>query len=507
MLTTAAGLEVMGADPPLILCSRGPGGLPGVPGAAGPGGTGGPAGTADCISRCSETPERRGSDGPLGDLGEFGESGSPGPPVLSDAIQFLEITAAQWERAFNSPHILHIFPTSAHVGDRVTLIGENFDPGIDVVFFDGEPAGTVLSATRARFDVPVATGTYHAVVIKPLTGSKRISNTVFLLVQLTLNPLPPLTRWEEGETVEVTGTGFMPGCQLLAEDWSADPVTTFSLAIDFQSPTMLRTTIPDAPLGNLRGVRRLRVRNPSGATTMNEVVVRIGKQIIVKCAAFRLVGQDSGVTTSQTPQQITALFVEGGFNALTHWWGAADIVFQLVQPVKDVLIDDEIAECFPEDPEGEELVAAMTAVAAAAPFVPGAINLVFCNDVEGDVVGFTRTGGGGPSFLGEAGDELEPAVRLKLAAHELGHSLCLTHACGEEGLPDCTELHMTRMMYPEVVDEGPFGEQSSTAELTSSEIQLARRTATHFERGKTTPAVVDNIQFGSTRCLEGDADN
>jgi hypothetical protein len=239
---------------------------------------------------------------------------------------------------------------------------------------------------------------------------------------------------------------------------------------------------------------------------MNEVVVRIGKQIIVKCAAFRLVGQTSGVTTSQTTAQITALFVEGGFNALTHWWGAADIVFRLVQSVRDVLIDDEIAECFPQDPvDDQEQEAAMTAVAAAAPFVPGAINLVFCNDVEA-AVGFSRSGGG-PAFLGEEGDELEPPTRLKLAAHELGHTLCLTHACGDEGMPDCTELHLTRMMHPEVVDEGPFGQQSSTAELTSSEIQLARRTATHFEGGKTTPAVVDNIQFGSTRCLEGDTEN
>jgi hypothetical protein len=488
VLTTPPGINAIGLDPPLILCNPGAGGLGGFGGHGGPGGQGGAAGSADCLIHCDEMPERRGSDGANGDNGPEGDRGQRGPAMPSDAIQFLSITREEWEAALNSPHLFHILPTRSVVGGQVALFGHNFNPAIDRVMFDGNPVpgSAVLSTEVATFTVPLASGTYHSVVIQG--PDERLSNSVQLLVLPSLDAIAPGTRWEEGDTVTVTGGGFMAGCQLFAEDWSASSVTVFNIPAVFVTSGELTVTMPNGPLGNLRGVRRLRVRNPSGAESEQEVVVRIGRRIIVRCAAFRLVGQDSGVSTSQSKAAIAALFVEGGFNALTDAWAPAGIAFELVGPVQDVQVDDEYAECFPNDSEDSSVeLAALAAVVGVVPVMAGALNFFFCSEVEG-AMAFAEFGGG-PLVIGEDGDTLSPYDLMKLTAHEVGHALCLAHACdldGEDGLPECVTAHESRLMYPEMFI-------TSSMALTTDEIETARRTATHFERGKVHPLPASSL--------------
>jgi hypothetical protein len=507
VLTTAPGITVMETDPPFISCRSGRGGDGGWGGQPGVPGVGGAPGNTECEPHCDERPDRRGPDGLPGHHGPKGDQGADGIPMASDAIQILPITEQEWNEAFTNPHITHVLPSAAEGGDTVVLLGLNFDPLIDHVFFDGLDRGPLQgSAWFATFVVPGGhRGGLHPVVIRPVDPSTRLSNKVFVDVIPRLDPLPDLTRWEEGETVTVTGDGFMSGSKLIAEDWTTDPVTQFNLQLaSTPTATVITATIPAGPLGSIRGVRRLRVRNPTGTISQREVVVRIGHEIIVRCAAFRLIGSGSGDEPPYSAGDISSLFVEGAFNALTQVWSQAGIVFRLVAPVKNVLVDDDIAYCFPHDrdaPMAEN--AAQTQALNAAPWVPGAINIFFVREVE-DVIAFAEFGGG-PAMIGsDGGDAFSPFHFMANVAHELGHALCVGHVCdvdGEFGLPVCTSAHTVNLMYPELITSSTF--------LSPSEIEVARRTATHFEQGKTASLPLSALDQPTTpgQCFVGDSEN
>jgi hypothetical protein len=102
----------------------------------------------------------------------------------------------------------------------------------------------------------------------------------------------PAGRWEEGQTKRLEGLAFKSGLRVLAEDWPVSPIASYDLPVDTITRTYIDLTIPEGSLGDLRGVRRIRIENPDGGRSRAERIDRINRTIVVKCAAFR-------VTTAQ----------------------------------------------------------------------------------------------------------------------------------------------------------------------------------------------------------------
>ncbi len=253
--------------------------------------------------------------------------------MLSDAIQIVPITEAQWNEVLTNPHILQVSPIDVEPGGTVTITGINFLPATDRVYFDGlvQPANVsfVQSTTKATMVVPLdALGGTHPIVIRPVGASTRRSNRAMIRVLPVIDAIAAGTRWIEGEARSVTGLAFTAGCRLYAQDWSVSPASQFELPITATTRTKLDVKIPTSPLGSLRGVRRLVVRNNDGGESRGERVVRVGDTIVVRCAAFRVVGTTPSIGTPRSAADIAALFVEGGLNGLTVPWGQARIAFE-----------------------------------------------------------------------------------------------------------------------------------------------------------------------------------
>ena len=218
ILTTEASIAVLAGNPSNVDVNPGSGGLGGPPGNPGNFGLGGPAGSADCELWCPSHPERHGNDGAIGGSAGDGRLGDPGPIPLGDALQVYPITVDQWNTVFNYPHILQVNPTDVEPGETVNVVGQNFMPGTDKIYFDGvqqpDATATVTSSTGATFTVPLdAEGGMHPVVIRAPGGTSRRSNRVMLRVIPKLDAIPPNTRWTESQTPALTGLAFAPGCQ------------------------------------------------------------------------------------------------------------------------------------------------------------------------------------------------------------------------------------------------------------------------------------------------------
>lgn len=484
LLTSEASIVALSAAPPMIDVNGGAGGGGGLAGDPGPGGTGGPAGTADCETWCDEHPERRGSDGATGNSGVGGLQGDAGPMPLVDAMQILPLTEEDWQREFNQPHILDLIPDEVEPGQAVQIVGQNFDPGGDRIYYDGvRMEGVVSSSTQASFTVPLtAEGGYHPVVVRPdgAEGATRRSNRALLRVLPKLDEIPAGTRWTEEQDVTLTGLAFGTGLQVLAEDRSVVPKASFLLPVNSVTRTSISLKIPAAPLGSLRGVRRIVVRNPDGGESRDERVSRIGDTIVVRCAAFRVVGATSGVGTVRDAATITSLFTEGSPISIAAPWGQARIAFRLVQPVQNVTVPDDQANLWPDDNFG---ATGDRNLLTNAPGVAGALNFFFVRDVE--VSTAYAYFGGGPLFIGDEGSSiLGPVDFQQVVAHEVGHALCLRHVCsGGEGPGTffnraCEGGDSAFLMYP-------FWDTSDGMTILPGQVDPARLSATHFEDGKT----------------------
>jgi hypothetical protein len=492
LLTTAESIAVLAAAPPPIDVKGGTGGPGGFAGNPGGGGQGGHAGTADCETWCDEHPERRGEDGKQGPEGIEGVKGADGPAPVDDAFQLLPITEEQWLQELTNPHIFSLNIYEAEPGELVFIEGQNFDPSIDRVFFDGENVAPVLFGNQASFTVPLTSeGGWHTVLIRSADGPDRRSNKAMLLVIPKLVDIS-VSRWEENQQVTLSGLAFHSGLTVLAEDRSVDPPHSFSLPVDSVTRTEIQLTIPPAPLGSLRGVRRIVVRNPDNGTSRDEFVARISHTIVVRCAAFRVVGPNPGFEPTLTAAEIAHLFDEGAALGISVPWAQADIVFRLVQPVKTIVAeDDATAYNWPFNP-GEGVQSGIDQTFATdSGALPGVLNFFFFNDLEFSTA---YAYSAGPIFVGtteqQADDEEDvfpsPVDIQQIVAHETGHALCLQHVCPNESEDEedtlfgreCDDGDEDNLMYP-------YWNESDGMELLPSQIDTARSAATHGEDGKT----------------------
>lgn len=506
VLTTPPGIAVMAAAPPPISLNPGEGGEGGPKGNPGVGGVGGPAGTADCETWCDEMPERRGANGGGGAEGADGPKGDPGPGVVEDASQFLPITAAQWQQAFNNPHILTLDLYDAEPGQTVQITGMHFDPAIDRVYFDGVNLGPVAGSTSASFVVPLdSEGGYHPVVIRPSGVTDRRSNRAMLRVLPKLDDIAPGTRWVENQNVTLTGLAFRPGLQVIAEDRSVSPAAAFNLPVLGVTRTSINLQIPGGFLGGLRGVRRIVIQNPDGGRSRDERVARISDTIVVRCAAFRVVGTSAGVGTTRSAADIAGLFVEGAVNSVSIPWGQARIVFRLVQPVGTLTVSDTSANVWPGLSTATDM-----GLFTGAPGVAGALNFFFVRDV--DISTAYAYFGGGPIFIGDEGGPLGPVDWQQVVAHEIGHALCLRHQCDGAGEGpgtffnrECQDGDEDFLMYP-------FWDTSNGMAIHAGQVDPARTGATNFEDGKTASLPTASlfqtaVPTAVAQCLTADLQN
>src|SRR6185437_11280832 len=86
---------------------------------------------------------------------------------------------------------------------------------------------------------------------------------------------------------------------------------TYLLPTTFSSQTLLKVQIPPAPLGALRGVRRIYVQNPDLQRSMGEHVARIGEQRVLRIAAYRVRGSYPAFAPSRSLNDITMFLTPG----------------------------------------------------------------------------------------------------------------------------------------------------------------------------------------------------
>jgi hypothetical protein len=473
---------------------------------------------------CDEHPERHGSTGANGAPGLDGVPGEEGPWSFMDAFQILPITEEQWYQEFNQPHILFLLNYWPEPEQTVAIGGQNFDPSIDRVYFDGVDVGPVESTMTASFVVPTTSeGGWHPIVIRGKggksspKGSERRSNKVMALVIPRLDAIPEcalndngeiIGRWVEHQSVTLTGLAFRPGLKVLAEDWSGTTPISYSLPVDNVKRTSIDLTIPGAPLGDVRGVRRIVVQNPDNGKSRDERVARISDTIVVRCAAFRVIGPDpSFFEPFLSTSEIASLFAEDGPLSLSVYpWSQARIVFKLVQPVKEVVGDDNnSAATWPSDPDDDVQRALDLQFFHDRGGVPGALNFFFFYDVEKATAYAWK--GTGLIFIGTTDGQAVPdAVDIQqIVAHEAGHAMCLDHVCpnaGEEPEDtlfgrECIGADNQNLMYP-------YWDTSDGMGLTEAEVDTARIGATHFEDGKTS---LSNPFESTSTCESVDTDD
>lgn len=147
-------------------------------------------------------------------------------------------------------------PTSG--GQRVTLSGSSFVPGLTVTF-DGL-AATIVSVTEVEVIVLTPPHPEATVVVTVTNPDRRFASTRYRYVPAPeISTLAPNCGPASGGTeVTVTGLNFQTGATLLFAETPAASATV-------SSPAVLRATTPVRPGGAVD----VRVRNPDGALSTN----------------------------------------------------------------------------------------------------------------------------------------------------------------------------------------------------------------------------------------------
>jgi hypothetical protein len=501
LLTSDASIGVLSDRPPSIDITSGHGGDGGPAGNPGSGGHAGPAGSADCETFCDDHDERVGSDGVGGGPGSTGNAGVEGPAILSDALQVLPISLDQWNAALNMPHILQATPTEVEPGETVTIIGLNFQVGSDKIFFDGglqpDATATISSSTDGIFTVPLdSQGGTHPIVIRPVGVTSRRSNRVMIRVIPKVDAISTGTRWNESTIQTVTGLAFATGCHVIAEDW--DPMIAghpgYNLPVTSNTRTSITLSIPAAPLNNLRGVRRIRVRNPDGGVSRGGQPVRISDTIVINCAAWRVIGTTDGVGTARSAADIASLFNDSSPYGISRIWAQGRVSFRLLQPVGTIHISDDHANIFPYGNRQSE-----KDLLTSGPGVAGAFNYFFVRALSSSTA--YAYYGGGPLIIGDNGGDLDMDALHRIVAHESGHAMCLHHVCNVGADPtgtffgrDCGQEGDTSfLMYP-------YWNTQTDVIVPPAQIVAARSGATHLEEGKVNVLPVSALFSASTTC-------
>lgn len=108
---------------------------------------------------------------------------------LSDPVSFQVAN----QLATQPPTITSVNPTSAHVGERVTITGINFDPvntSNNIVRFNGVQASSIISATGTQIDVAVPGGATTGPLTVTTSGLTSNAVTFTVLQPLALRTIP-----------------------------------------------------------------------------------------------------------------------------------------------------------------------------------------------------------------------------------------------------------------------------------------------------------------------------
>jgi hypothetical protein len=216
----------------------------------------------------------------------------------------------------------------------------------------------------------------------------------------------------------------------------------------------------------------------------------VSDTIVIRVAAFRVVGTTPGIGTTRSVADITSLFTEGDPHSIGVPWTQARISFQLAQPVGTITVADTIANIWPQQVQATDQNAMNL-----GPGLPGVLNIFFVRDVQ-SLTAYAWFGGG-PIICGDNAGDLSLEHLQALAAHECGHALCLRHICdgAEEGPGTffnrtCQGGDTGFLMYP-------FWNTQTGLTIPAGQVDAARTGAAHFEEGKTTPlALAAMLQNG-----------
>lgn len=224
----------------------GGGGAAGLGGAGGAGGQGGSVGATPAGGPCDQPfnskgqpnypapPRTNGSPGPSGAVGQAGAAGANGG---TGTLAIAAITQAAFDEGLTDPAIVTISPNPTTVS-QVTLNGLRFISS-DAVTVDGTAVqSTFVSATQLTVTLPPLTGGSHNVVVTRAQGGAT-SNTAVLNVLPAIMSASPSTAIQPGSKVTLTGSGFAPGSQVVANGPNGEQMP----GVTYASPGSLSFTL------------------------------------------------------------------------------------------------------------------------------------------------------------------------------------------------------------------------------------------------------------------------
>jgi hypothetical protein len=473
----------------VISNAEGVGGSGGAAGAGGNAGRGGWPGEKKGF--CDEEPDRVGDDGTDGEDGAEGPDGPEGDP---GGFTVQPITLSEWNAAFNSPWILRLEPWDAPASSRVRIHAMNLTDDARLVL-----DGAVLSRESLQVDVDAGwadhlvsiflAGGPHSVQLRitAADGSYVYSQIVHLTVLPTLAAVVPEAGLP-GTRLSLHGSGFTaePIVRIGGRSFLPDAVGPPEIGF---TPITLTLPADEDDLALREGVQPVEVVNSDGRVS-GQVDFRLSLTRRIKVKAWRVIPDDldGGSYNLLSAEKIEELFVH-----VYLVWTDAGIYLELDQVVGTAVMEADLARNFraPDDPDSdaETIVTATGADGEYLHFDPGALNLYFVRNIEGGgVLGYTHRPN--PANLNPTRwviiqdtpimSDLDNSLAI---AHEVGHTLGLSHICttdpdaDEETLfqRECAGTREERefLMYPADSFSRRDGEYLSPPEIETARVMAA----------------------------------